>query len=160
MKMTLVLGSATVALVKGCTPVALRQDSAGPTREVPVAVLKRKQQSRCMCDLSMALWWVLSQAQSSKKTDFQEGLLRTCDGITLALSCRGAFSPFKFPNPNGPFLLLQTARVCCGACLFSFLWPHHGACRVLVDPGDWACALVGSMESSPLAHQELLYPVS
>lgn len=59
-----------------------------------------------MCDLSMALWWgrVLSQAQSSKKTDFQEGLLRTCDEAFLALSCRGGpFSPFKFPNPNGPF---------------------------------------------------------
>ena len=36
----------------------------------------------------MALWWgrVLSQAQSSKKTDFQEGLLRTWDEAFLALS--------------------------------------------------------------------------
>ena len=59
----------------------------------------------------MALWWgrVLSQAQSRKKTDFQEGLLRTCDEAFLALSWgqdRRALLSFQIPKPKWGFFLL------------------------------------------------------
>lgn len=76
----------------------------------------------------MALWWgrVLSQAQSSKKTDFQEGLLRTWDEAFLALSwdrTGGPFFPFKFPNPNGAFSCFlhdsQGVLWCLAVALFS-----------------------------------------
>ena len=83
---------------------------------------------------------MLSQAQSRKKTDFQEGLLRTCDEAFLALSwgqdrTGGLFSPFKFPNPNGAFsCFLHDSQGVCGAV--ALFWPHHEACRILFDPGD------------------------